>query len=95
MAEALSRPPSAAAQLPLRRQLTSPALTAEDWLEEGLATPEQRILAAVTDVQPVDFSAMAAAQRSCPEVAEMMNSTTLQITTQAVSDHTLLGDVST
>ncbi len=33
---------------------------------------------------------MAAAQRDCPEVAEMMNSTTLQITTQAVGDETLL-----
>jgi hypothetical protein len=38
---------------------------------------------------------MAAAQRTCPEVAEMTNSSTLQITTQAVGDTTLLGDVST
>jgi hypothetical protein len=38
---------------------------------------------------------MAAAQRSCPEVVEMMNSITLQITTQAVGDASLLGDVST
>jgi hypothetical protein len=29
---------------------------------------------------------MAAAQRTCPEVAEMLNSTTLQITTQEVGD---------
>jgi hypothetical protein len=43
----------------------------------------------------VYFSAMAAAQQSCPEVAEMMSSTTLQITTQAVGNDTLLGDVST
>jgi hypothetical protein len=52
-------------------------------------------LATIADAQPVDFSAMAAAQRSCPEVAEMMNSTTLQITTQPVGDDSLLGDVST
>jgi hypothetical protein len=52
-------------------------------------------LAAIADAQPIDFSAMAAAQRACPEVTEMMNSTTLQITTQAVGDETLLGDVST
>ena len=52
-------------------------------------------MAAITDAQPIGFSAMAAAQRSCPEVAEMMNSTTLQITTQVVGDETLLGDVST
>jgi hypothetical protein len=52
-------------------------------------------LAAITDAQPIGFSAMATAQRSCPEVAEMMNSTTLQITTQVVGDETLLGDVST
>jgi cleavage and polyadenylation specificity factor subunit 1 len=52
-------------------------------------------LAAIADAQPVNFSAMAAAQRSCPEVAEMMNSTTLQITTQAVGDETRLGVVLT
>jgi hypothetical protein len=45
--------------------------------------------------RPINFSAMAPVQRACPEVAEMMNSTTLQITTQAVGDETLLGDVST
>ncbi len=56
--------------------------------------PERPILAAIADAQPVDFSAMAAAQRSCPEVAEMMNYTTLQITTKAVGDESLLGDVS-
>jgi hypothetical protein len=38
---------------------------------------------------------MAAAQPACPEVAEMMNSSTLQITTQAVGDTTLLRDVLT
>ncbi len=48
---------------------------------------------AIADAQPVNFSAIAAAQGDCPEVAEMMNSTTLQITTQAVGDETLLGDV--
>jgi hypothetical protein len=52
-------------------------------------------LAAIAEAQTVDFSAMAAVQRSCPEVVEMMNSTTLQITTQAVGDASLLGDVST
>jgi hypothetical protein len=57
--------------------------------------PERHILAAITEAQAVDFSAMSAAQRSCPEVAEMMNSNTLQITTQAVGDDSLLGDVST
>jgi hypothetical protein len=95
VADALSRPPSAAAQRPPPGQPTSPALATEDWPEEGLASPEQPILAAIADEQPIGFSAMAAAQRSCPEVAEMMNSTTLQITTQAVGDETLLGDVST
>jgi hypothetical protein len=38
---------------------------------------------------------MAAAQRACPEVAEMTNSSTLQITTQAVGNTTLLGDILT
>jgi hypothetical protein len=54
--------------------------------------PHRRGLA---EAQAVDFSAMAAARRSCPEVKEMMNSNTLQITTQAVGDASLLGDVST
>jgi hypothetical protein len=57
--------------------------------------PDRPILAAIADVQPVNFSAMAAAQRSCPEVAEMTNSSALQITTQRVGDTMLLGDVST
>ncbi len=95
VAYALSGPPAAAAQQPPPTQPTSPALTAEEWPEEGLVAPERPILAAIADAQPVVFSAMAAVQQSCPEVAEMMSSTTLQITTQAVGDDTLLGDVST
>jgi hypothetical protein len=46
--------------------------TAEDWLEEGLVAPEGPILAAIAEAQAVDFSAMATAQQSCPEVLEMM-----------------------
>jgi hypothetical protein len=97
VAEALSRPPSATAQPPPPSKRPSPALTAEEWPEEGLAAPERPILAAIADAQSVDFSAMAAAQWACPEVTEMMNSTTLQITTQPVGDEdeTLLGVVST
>ncbi len=83
VANIMSRPPPAAAKPPPPSQRPSPTPVAEDWPEEGLATPEQPILAAITDAQPVDFSTMAAAQQACPEVAEMMNSTTLQITTQA------------
>jgi hypothetical protein len=88
VADALSRPPSAAAQPPPPSQRPPPAPTAEDWPEEGLAAPDRPILAAIADAQLVNFSAMAAAQQTCPE-------TTLQITTQAVGDTTLLGDVST
>jgi hypothetical protein len=95
VADPLSRPPSVTAQPPPLSKRPSPALTAEDWLEEGLAAPERPILAAIADVQPVDFLAMAAAQRACPEVTEMMNSSTLQITSQPVGDETLLGVVST
>jgi hypothetical protein len=57
--------------------------------------PERPVLAATTVAEPVDILVMAAAQRSCPEVAKMMNSTTLQITTQAVGDDSLIGDVLT
>jgi hypothetical protein len=68
VADALSRPPPAAAKPPLPSQQPFPALAAEDWPEEGLATPEQPIVAAIADAQPIDFSAMAAAQRTCPEL---------------------------
>jgi hypothetical protein len=95
VADALSHLPPAVAQQPPSAQPSSPAPTAEDWPEEGLVTQERPILAAFAEAQPVNFSAMAAAQRSCPEVAEMMNSTTLEITTQAVGDDSLLGDVLT
>ncbi len=95
MADALSHPPPAFAQQPPTAQSSSPTPTAEDWPKAGLVTPEQPILATFAKAQPVDFSAMAAAQRSCPEVTEMMNSTTLEITTQAVGDDSLLGDVLT
>ncbi len=88
----MSRPPPAAAEPPPPSQRPSPALAAEDWPEEGLATPEQPVLTAIANAQPVNFSTV---HRTCPEVAEMMNSKTLKITTQAVGDETLLGDVST
>ncbi len=95
LANAMSRPPPVAAQQPPTAQPISPAPTAEGWPEEGLVTTERPILAAIAEAQAVDFSAMAAAQRSCPEMAEMMNSTTLHITTQAAGNDSLLGDVST
>jgi hypothetical protein len=95
VADALSRPPPAAGKAPPPSQRPSPAVTTEDWPEEGLATPEEHILAAIADARPVDFSAIAAAQRACPEVAELMNSTTLQITSQVVGDKTQFGDVLT
>jgi hypothetical protein len=43
-------------------QPTSPALAAEDWPDEGLAAPEQPILAAIANAQLIDFATMAAAQ---------------------------------
>ncbi len=52
-------------------------------------------LAAIADVQPVDFSVMASQQQSCPEVAEMLNSGNLQIISQGVGGASLLVDVST
>jgi hypothetical protein len=55
VADALSLPPPAAAKLPPPSQRPSPALAAEDWQEEGLATQEQPILAAIANAQPVDF----------------------------------------
>ncbi len=62
VSNALSHPPTAAAQQPPSAQPTSPTLTAEDWPEKGLVAPERPVLAAIVDAQPVDFSAVAAAQ---------------------------------
>jgi hypothetical protein len=100
VADALSRPPPPLrlpvyAQQPLTAPPVSGTPVAEDWPEESLAALERPLIAAVADAQTVEFSAMAAAQQSCPEVKEMMNSNTLQITKQAVGGATLLGDVST
>jgi hypothetical protein len=53
--DALSLPPSATTQPPPPSQRPSPALTAEDWREEGLVAPDRPILAAFADAQPVDF----------------------------------------
>jgi hypothetical protein len=99
-ADALSRPPASLcppgdAQQPPATPPTFFFPVAKDWPEEGLAALERPVLAAIADVQAVDSSAMSAAQRSCPEVKEMMNSDTLQIATQAVGGTPLLGDIST
>jgi hypothetical protein len=40
--------------------------------------PNTQVFAAVADAQPVDFLAMAALQQSCPKVAKMLTSITLQ-----------------
>jgi hypothetical protein len=57
--------------------------------------PKPQVLAAVADAQPVEFSAVASQQQSCPEVAEMLPSSNLQITSQTVGGAYLLGDVLT
>jgi hypothetical protein len=81
VADALSRP--LARQGPLANTQPKPAplptsftAVAEDWLEEGLAGPEQR----QSPLRSRDILAMAAQQQSCPEVAEMLNSGNLQFT---------------
>ncbi len=82
MADALSRPPPAAVKPPPPSQRPSPHSRRRGLAGRGAGDTRTAHLAAIADAQPVDFSAMAAVQRTFPEVAEMMNSTTLQITTQ-------------
>ncbi len=43
----------------------------------------------------VDFQALATAQQSCPEMAAMSSSPSLQIVTRPAGDSQLLGDIST
>jgi hypothetical protein len=59
------------------------------------AAPPEASLTAVAAAQPLDFSALAAAQLSCPEVASMKASTALSIVSKPLGEHQLLGDVST
>ncbi len=47
---------------------TSFTTIAKDWLEDELAAQERPFFSAIANAQPVDFSAMAAEQQSCPEV---------------------------
>jgi len=49
----------------------------------------------VAAAQPLDFAAMAAAQRSCPDIAFMRASPSLSIIYRRVGDTMLLGDIST
>jgi len=52
-------------------------------------------LTAVAAAQPLDFSKMAAAQFSCPDLAFMRSSPSLSIIYRLVGDTRLLGDIST
>jgi hypothetical protein len=47
---------------------TSFTTIAKDWLEDELAAQERPFFSAIANAQPIDFSAMAAEQQSCPEV---------------------------
>ena len=49
----------------------------------------------VAAAQPLNFSDIAAAQSSCPDVASMRASTALSIVSKPMGEHQLLGDVST
>ena len=111
VADALSRPPpekskeSAAAVFnpaPAIAELVPSALHANSSANK----PEpSNLCAANGDSQPpppptgppaaVDFQALAAAQRTCPEVVAMHSSPSLQIVMRPAGDTNLLGDIST
>jgi hypothetical protein len=57
--------------------------------------PNNQVLAAIAGAQPVDFSAMAALQQSCPTVAKMLTSDNLQVSFKTIGGASLMGDVST
>jgi hypothetical protein len=60
-----------------------------------VAPPAAAPFPAVAAAQPLDFSAIAAAQTSCPDVASMRASTALSIVSKPMGEHQLLGDEST
>jgi hypothetical protein len=57
------------------------------------APPATAPVAPVAAAQPLNFSKIAAAQSSCPDVASMRASTALSIVSKPMGEHQLLGDV--
>jgi len=75
------------------RQQGSPRTTPET--PPQATAPLEVFLPAVAAAQPVDFSEMAAAQSSCPDIAVMSTSPSLCIVSRLVEKVSVLGDVST
>jgi cleavage and polyadenylation specificity factor subunit 1 len=99
VADALSRPsevPAAPAPPPSPPAVPPPP-TAAPAQVPAPAPPLVHTAAPIceTSLPPLDFSAIAAAQRDCPDVAAMQRSTSLSIVTRLVGAVELLGDTST
>jgi hypothetical protein len=60
-----------------------------------VSAPSGPGITAVADAQPLNFSEMAAAQRSCPDIVAMRTSPSIVVIHRLVGDVSLLGDIST
>ncbi len=94
VADALSRPPPAQQTASNRSVAEKSAAALHATIAELLLPPANQQRAAPQPLA-LDFAAIAAAQASCPNVATMRSSTTLQTVQRPVNGVQLLGDVST
>jgi hypothetical protein len=107
VADALSRPPPEKIKESAAVLKTAPAVaeTGPSVLHASSLAfqPKPAILCAADDgvrppppiSPPIDFQAIAAAQQTCPDVAAMSNSSSLQIVSRPAGDTSILGDIST
>jgi hypothetical protein len=92
VADALSRPPPAvllSSSTPATKGL--PVLSIPPPSDPPLTPP----LAVAADAQPIDFTELAFAQPSCPDVQAMLASPSLSVVSKKVGAVEVLGDVST
>ena len=102
VADSLSRPPPPAVPTPpapsppapsppMAPLVGSPPQPPADWLP--CSAPPSPVCE--TNLPPLDFAAIAAAQPDCPDVAAMLRSTSLSIVAQTIGGSEILGDIST
>ncbi len=107
MADALSRPPSCASPAkplspvvrttpPTRPGVSAAPEQAHPEVERSENPPPPSAAPPPeTTCQQIDYAAVALAQPSCPDVTQMLRSTSLQVTCREHHGHQLYGDIST
>jgi hypothetical protein len=91
VADALSRPPTVLLSSSTPATVGLPVLSIPPPSDPPLTPP----LAVAADAQPIDFTELAFAQPSCPDVQAMLASPSLSVVSKKVGAVEVLGDVST